>query len=69
VVVLVLGLAADAAASWISAATAHAHGTGAAGGEEMTWRCGTHELRRRIGKLLEQIVFWDENIYTPPSIT
>jgi hypothetical protein len=28
------------------------------GGEErMTWYGGTHELRRRIGKLLEQIVF------------
>jgi hypothetical protein len=28
------------------------------GGEEMmTWRGGTHELGREIGKLLEQIVF------------
>jgi hypothetical protein len=28
------------------------------GGEEkLTWRGGTHELGRRIGKLLEQIVF------------
>jgi hypothetical protein len=36
------------------------------GGEEkLTWHGGTHELGRRIGKLLEQIVFWDENIFTP----
>jgi hypothetical protein len=28
------------------------------GGEEkMMWPCGTHELRRRTGELLEQIVF------------
>jgi hypothetical protein len=26
-------------------------------GREMTWHGGTHELGRRIGKLLEQIVF------------
>jgi hypothetical protein len=27
------------------------------GGKKLTWRGGTHELGRRIGKLLEQIVF------------
>jgi hypothetical protein len=28
------------------------------GGEEkMMWHCETHELRRKIGKLLEQVVF------------
>jgi hypothetical protein len=28
------------------------------GKKKMMWRRGTHELGRRIGKLLEQIVFW-----------
>jgi hypothetical protein len=79
VVVLVLGLGADAAASRILAATAHAHGTQERRATEerlKIWEGGrgdgmalTHELRKRIGKLLDQIVFWDENIYTPPSIT
>jgi hypothetical protein len=27
------------------------------GKENLTWRGGTHKLGRRIGKLLEQIVF------------
>jgi hypothetical protein len=36
--------------------------------ERMTWHGGTHELGRRIGKLPEQIVFWDENIFTPLPI-
>jgi hypothetical protein len=27
------------------------------GEKKLTWRGGTHELGRRIGKLLEQIVF------------
>jgi hypothetical protein len=35
----------------------------------LTWHGGTHELGRRIGKLLEQIVFWDENIFTPSLVT
>jgi hypothetical protein len=25
--------------------------------EKMMWHCGTHELGRKIGKLLEQVVF------------
>jgi hypothetical protein len=29
---------------------------------------GTHELGKRIGKLPEQIVFGDENIFTSPPI-
>jgi hypothetical protein len=28
---------------------------------------GTHELGKRIEKLLEQIVFWDENIFNSPQ--
>jgi hypothetical protein len=39
------------------------------GEEKLRRHGGTHELGRRIGKLLEQIVFWDENIFTPPPIT
>jgi hypothetical protein len=35
----------------------------------MTWRGGTHELGREIGKLLEQLCFKDRNIFTPSPIT
>jgi hypothetical protein len=74
VVVLVLGLGADAAASRILAATALAHGTGAAGDGGKVEDLGRGKRRWRGAKkenwkLLEQFVFWDENIYTPPSIT
>jgi hypothetical protein len=67
-VVLVLGLGAARrrAGSWPRRRTPTAQERRATeerlkiwGGEEkMTWRCGTHELGTRIGKLLEQLVFW-----------
>jgi hypothetical protein len=37
--------------------------------EGKDWNGGTHGLGCKIGKLLEQFVFWDENNFTPPPIT